>query len=100
MDDASGQADVAICGCFYGEDFEVLHQVSGTGVIVRSSDRREWSVGWPEWRAAVFGFADRVSAFYAACTPKEPSSPEDAAAFRKFVAEWQRRRGKPLGRRS
>jgi hypothetical protein len=40
----------------------------------------------------VFGFADRVSDFYAACSPKQPSADDDAG-FAKFRAEWARRRG-------
>jgi hypothetical protein len=99
MWDIPGQADVAICGCPNGEDFEVLHEVRGTGVIVQGADGREWHVNWPEWRATVFDFADRVSLFYAACSPKQPSA-EDAAGFMKFRAEWERRRGQQLGRKS
>lgn len=45
-----------------------------------------------EWRAAVFGFADRVTDFFGACAPKEPAM-NDAAGFAKFASEWQRRRG-------
>jgi hypothetical protein len=99
MWDVPGQEDVALCGCPYGEDFEVLHRVNGAGVVVRSADGREWQVGWPEWRAAVFEFADRVSEFYAACSDKQPSE-DDAAGFIKFKAEWERRRGAALGRTS
>src|SRR6516165_605755 len=33
MYDVPGQQDVVVCGCFHGEDFEVLHQVSGSGVV-------------------------------------------------------------------
>src|SRR5436309_2764716 len=79
-----------IFGCPTGEDFEVLHQVSGAGVVVRAAEGREWPIPWPEWRTAVFGFADRVSDFYAACSPKQASI-GDAAGFAKFVAEWERR---------
>jgi hypothetical protein len=87
-----GEPDVAVCGCPNGEDFEVRHAPGG--VVVRAADGREWSVGWPEWRAAVFAFADRVAAFYAACAPKRPS-PDDAAGFRCLAREWTRRRGAP-----
>jgi hypothetical protein len=97
MWDVPGKEDVAVCGCPNGEDFEIIHEVSGTGVVVRAADGREWQIGWPEWRTTVFGFADRVSAFYAACSPKQPSA-EDAAGFQKFRAEWERRRGTPFGR--
>ena len=97
MLDLPGQEDVAICECPNGEDFEVLHEVGGREVIVRAGDGREWGIGWPEWREAVFNFADRVAAFYATCSPKQPTD-EDAAGFKKFWAEWKRRRGMPLGR--
>jgi hypothetical protein len=97
MWDIPGEADVAICGCPNGEDFEVLHQVSGSGVVVRAADGREWEVSWPDWRTAVFAFVDSVSEFYAACSPKQPSD-EDAAGFKKFRTEWRRRRrGQQLG---
>jgi hypothetical protein len=88
MWDIPDQEDVVICGCPSGEDFEVLHEVNGGGVMVRAADGREWRISWPEWRAVVFGFADRVSEFYAACSPKQPSQ-EDTAGFGKFKAEWK-----------
>ena len=99
MWDTPDQEDVAIIGCADGEDFEVLHEIDGSGVVIRAATGGEWRVGWPEWRAAVFRFADDVSEFYAACSPKQPSA-EDAAGFLKFKAEWQRRRGMALGQTS
>lgn len=96
MYDVAEEEDVFICGCPSGEDFEVLHEVSGTGVVVRAADGREWRLEWPQWRAAVFDFADKVSEFYAACSPKKPSNEEDGKGFRKFAAEWGRRRGHEL----
>jgi hypothetical protein len=62
MWDIPGQEDVALCGCPNGEDFEILHETDGESILIRAADGREWMVGWPEWRAAVFAFADRVSA--------------------------------------
>ena len=97
MWDLPGQEDVAICGCPSGEDFDIRHDTDGGRVVVRAANAREWQVSWPEWRTAVFAFADRVSEFYTACSPKQPSD-EDAAGFNKFKAEWERRRGKQLGR--
>ncbi len=97
MYDVAGQPDVVVCGCPNGEDFEVRHQDSGNGVVVRAGNGREWSISWPDWQAAVFAFADRASEFYAACSPKEPFGPEEAAGGSKFAAEWERRRGRPLG---
>jgi len=97
MYDEPGEEDVVICGCPNGEDFEILHRLNGSGVLVRGKDGREWELTWPEWTAAIFGFADRVSEFFAASTPKQPHDEVDTAGFRKFMAEWARRRGKQLG---
>jgi hypothetical protein len=94
--DVEGDPDVVVCGCPNGEDFEVFHQVSGAGVVVRASDGREWPVGWEEWRSAVFTFADRVSDFYAASSLKQVA-PDDVAGFAKFVTEWERRRAQRTG---
>lgn len=96
MWDVPGQEDAAVCGCPNGEDFEVLHDVNGSGVVVHSTDGRQWTVGWSEWREAVFAFADKVSELYAASSPKEPSY-EDSSGFEKFKMEWKRRRGQPIG---
>src|SRR5579883_2977322 len=96
MSDVPGQEDVSVCGCLNGEDFEVLHDIGGRGVVVRASEGREWRVAWPGGRAAVFSFADRVSEFYAACSPKQPSDEKDSSGLRKFTAEWCRRRGQRL----
>lgn len=98
MYDLPGQDDVAISRCPNGQDFEVFHHPSGTGVVIRSATGREWFIAWPEWRTAVFGFADRVSRFYSVCSPKELDQ-DDEAGFHKFTAEWERRRGEPLMRR-
>jgi hypothetical protein len=96
MYDVAAEPDVVVCGCPNGHDFEVRHQGSGDGVVVQAGNGCEWSVSWPDWQAAVFAFADRVSEFYAACSPKEPFGPEETAGVRKFAAEWVRRRGTPL----
>jgi hypothetical protein len=96
MWDIPGQDDVAVCGCPNCEDFEILHQTSGEGIVIRAADGREWKADWPEWRASVFAFADRVSEFYTACSPKHPSE-DDVAGFKKFQLEWERRRGAALG---
>jgi hypothetical protein len=96
MYDVADQEDVVICGCPSGEDFEVFHDISGAGVIVRAANGRELYVGWPEWRAVVFDFADKISEFYAACSPKKPYEEEDAKGLRKFATEWGHRRGQAL----
>ena len=93
MYDVPEQEDVVIQGCPNGLDFEIFHDVSGARVVVRAPDSREWRVGWPAWRGAVFDFADQVSTFYAGSSPKQLYDEEDAKGFRKFSAEWTRRRG-------
>jgi len=95
MYDVAGQDDVVISGCPNAVDFEVLHEASGAGVFIQSADGRKWQVPWREWRTAVYLFADAVSEFYAASSAKQV--PEDDTGFSKFAAEWQRRRGRPLG---
>ena len=95
MWEVADSPEVIICECPNGVDFEVTHQPDGTGVMVRALNGREWPVSWSEWRTAVFAFADTVSEFYAACSPKEPP-PEDEPGLRAFAAEWKRRRGEPL----
>ncbi|HYH63302.1 MAG TPA: hypothetical protein VD866_01245 [Urbifossiella sp.] len=92
MYEVDGQQDVVVCGCPNGEDFEVLHRVDGAGVVVRAADGREWFCLWPDWRAAVFTFADAVSTFYGKCSSKRPAADYEAG-FRCFLAEWERRRG-------
>ena len=92
-----GQPDVVISGCPNGVDFEVLHGVGDAEVLIRAADGREWRLEQSEWQAAVFEFADRVSEFYAASSPKQPSS-VDQAGFQQFTAEWARRRGEPWAR--
>lgn len=96
MFDLPEKEDVIICECQNGEDFEILHEISGSGIIVRAKNDQEWLVRWPEWRAAVYSFADQVSAFYASCSPRQADEEEDVKGFRKFAAEWERRRGKRL----
>lgn len=81
-----GEPDVVISGCPSGVDFEVLHGGDDTEVLVHADDGRDWRIQRWEWRAAVFEFADRVSGFYAASSPKRPSD-DDVAGYRKFVAE-------------
>jgi hypothetical protein len=93
--DIAGEPDVVICGCSNGEDFEILHEPDGGGVLIRSDAGGEWRVSWPEWRIAVLAFADQVSEFYTACSPKVVG-PDDEPGFQKFKSEWQRRRDKPF----
>lgn len=93
MFEEAGSPDVVIIGCPNGLDFEVLH---GSNVQLKARTGRSWHIPMIEWRAAVFAFADRVSEFYASCSAKCPTA-GDSAGFRRFVAEWERRRGAKFG---
>lgn len=99
MYDEGTSPDVLIIGCPSGIDFEVRHGPGRDHVVVRAGDGREWRIASPDWQSAVFSFADAVSDFFATASPKTPSA-EDEPGFRKFVAEWQCRRGRPFGVRS
>jgi hypothetical protein len=93
MWDHPGSADVLIVGCPNGIDLEV--EFDRGDVVVRAGDDRSWVVPLVDWRSAVFAFADDVAAFYSASAPKTPSA-DDEPGFRKFAAEWARRRGRPF----
>jgi hypothetical protein len=95
MYDEGRSPDVLILGCPSGIDFEVRHGPGRDHVIVRAGDGREWRIASRDWQSAVFSFVDAVSDFFATATPKTPSA-GDEPGFRKFVAEWGRRRGRPL----
>lgn len=97
MYDLPDQDEVVIVGCPDGEDFEVDHREGDALVLVRAAGGLEWSVDRDSWRDAVCTFADGVSEFYAMSSPKRPTA-DDAAGFRAFQAEWERRRGRPFGR--
>jgi hypothetical protein len=95
--DEGGSPDVLIIGCPNGIDFEV-RRGPDRHVILRASDGREWQIASADWQTAVFSFADAVSAFFADASRKTPST-GDEPGFRKLVAEWERRRGRPFGAR-
>lgn len=94
----AGSLDVVIIGCPNGVDFEVTYAAGDDRVLVRAMSGREWEVARQDWRSAVFSFADAVSNFVATASPKT-TSVDDAAGFRKFLTEWERRRGRPFGAR-
>lgn len=93
----NGVSDVTIVGCATGDDYEVERRDGDARILVRAPDGREWRVMHEEWRDAVFAFTDAVSEFYARSLLRRPA-PEDAAGYGAFVAEWERRRGRPFDR--
>jgi hypothetical protein len=87
--DRGENEDVLVLGCPNGVDMNVSRH--GDEISVATRDGRERRVTYDEWRGAVCSFADSVRAFYDASARKRPSK-DDAPGFKRFVAEWERRR--------
>jgi hypothetical protein len=85
--------DVVILGCPGGVHVDVLHESSGFWVR-RPAGKGEF-VPTEVWSSAVYCFADQVADFYRSSSPKVPHS-DDGPGWRRFLKEWQRRRGVPL----
>ncbi len=88
--EVEGQDDVQIVGCNSGINFEVL-QIDDE-VILTLQDGTQYRVAISDWRKAVRDFSDSVRAFYATSSPKQPEDDWEQESFRKFLAEWSRRR--------
>ena len=86
--------DVCILGCNDGIDFAIATNLGRT--TIRTATGAVHEVSEAAWRAAVFGFADEVAAFYEASSPKVPSDDVERRGFAKFLHEWERRRGRPF----
>lgn len=85
------EQNVDIIGCDNGPDWSVFHQ--GDSVRLVLEDGLEEVVPLDRYREEVFRFADKVEAFYRACSPKkEPEDEFDRAGWRAFRREWRRRR--------
>ena len=83
---------VDICGCPNGVDWAVRHEGGCVRLILE--DGRETLVPFEEYQAEVFRFADRIEAFYNACSPKHlPSDRFGQDGYTTFWKEWHLRRG-------
>ena len=91
---ASGDlSEVDILGCNIGYDWSVIHD--GDKVKLILPDGRETIVPLTEYKSVVFGFADKVEAFYNVCSPKViPNDEFDRNGYIAFWNEWHRRREK------
>jgi len=88
--EVEGQDDVLIVGCNAGVDFEIV-QIDDE-VLLTTKGGNQHRVAVSDWRRAVCEFSDAVQAFYSASSPKEPEDDWEQRGFRKFLAEWSRRR--------
>ena len=83
--------DVVIEGCCYGVDWSVIHEGDKVRLVLK--DGYEVSVPLKEYKAEVFRFADKIEAFYSACSPKKlPEDEFDRNGYTAFWNEWRRRR--------
>ena len=90
MLDIEGEKDVVICECPNGLDFDVV--AVGTRVVLTGANGQHFELAAEEWRQSVCGFCDTVQAFYAKSSPKIFADETAAKGFKKFWAEWTRRR--------
>ena len=83
--------NVTIVGCDDGIDWSVIHDENNVTLELEDGTRENISID--EYKKEVFEFADKVEAFYNACTPK--IMPSDKIARNGYIAfwnEWHRRR--------
>ncbi len=80
-------------GCPNGIDIYVTLQ--NNQVTIQSLDGKSETIAFREWMDAVFGFADRVLAFYNTSSPKIEHEDElDRNGWIEFWKEWDMRRNK------
>lgn len=86
-----GCENVYISGCGNGVDWTVRHENGAVRLITPTG--HEVVLPLAEYSAAVCRFADKVAAYYAACSPKtEPTDDFDRRGWLAFRREWSRRR--------
>lgn len=83
--------NVTISGCDNGADWTVLHD--GNELILELEDGTRDRVPFEEYKREVFRFADKIEAYYKACSPKKlPEDKLERDGYTAFWAEWHRRR--------
>jgi hypothetical protein len=73
-----------------GIDWSVTHEDGRIKVVTGSG--KEAIVDLEAYREEVHGFADRIEAYYNACSPKMPYDELDGNWYTAFWNEWHRRR--------
>lgn len=83
--------EVQIIGCDHGTDWSTVHHGEYVNIIL--PDGTVETVSLTAYRTEVLRFADKVEAFYEACSPKElPVDAFDRNGYLAFWNEWHRRR--------
>lgn len=83
--------EVTILGCPNGIDWSVIHEGDAVKLVTESGT--ETLVPIKDYACAVFGFADKIEAYYRSCAPKLPCEDEqDRDGYTAFWNEWHRRR--------
>ncbi len=90
LPDEAGE-NVIILGCDTGTDWSTRHE-GGMIRIDLPSGETEF-VRLDDYRGEVFRFADKIEAFYSACTPKTFEDDSEREAYAAFWREWRHRRG-------
>lgn len=79
---------VEIYGCSNGVDFDVLHENDGIKII---SEKKEYMLGFDEYRAVVLAFTEQVEAFYHDAPDRLiPDDAFDRSGYLAFWNEWNR----------
>ena len=83
--------EVSIIGCDNGIDWSVIHEGGSVKLILEDGSEEIVPIG--SYAAEVCRFADKIEAYYSACTPKAmPKDEFDRNGYIAFWNEWHRRR--------
>ena len=83
--------EVTVSGCDKGTDWSTFHLGNFVKLILPNG--KESTVSLADYAKEVFAFADKVEAFYNACSPKIlPDNEFDRNGYIAFWNEWHRRR--------
>ena len=84
-------SEVYIIGCNSGIDWTVLHENDIVKIILENGT--EMQIRFEEYKKEIFAFADKVEAFYNACSPKIlPNDEFERNGYIAFWNEWHKRR--------
>ncbi len=89
-------SEVEILGCPNGIDWSVVHEGGWVKIILPSG--KEERIGFLDYQAEAFRFADKIEAYYNSCKPKLFPEAEfddfNQKGYTAFWREWHRRRNK------
>ena len=83
-----GEFEVLLMGCDLGVEVWVSHEVAGIRLVSSAGSEL---VTEEEWRVAVLGLAEQVSAYYRQCSPKaEIKDDYERQGWAAFWLEWDK----------